>query len=194
MQRQNMLISHPPPISPQIVHHQRMRFVANTAVFKNISFQNLLDTIGVAITAILGYDLFDQVKLSSVELWSLPAIGSSNLISVQFSGAAPGSIGDGAVHSDNSMGIQPAHVLARPNSLSQSAQWQPSSAAASFALTCPTGTVVDVSLSFRMITTSAPQALQNALVAAVVGDVFYRGLDGLALAATSLTPQAPTVN
>jgi hypothetical protein len=194
MLRQSMLIAHPPPIHPQIIHHQRMRFVSNAAVFKNITFQNLLDSIGVSVTAILGYQLFDEVRLGSVEVWSLPALGASNLVTVQFSGATVGSLGDGAVHSDNSMGIEPAHVLARPNSSSQSAQWQLSAAANAFALTCPAGSVVDVTCSFRMLTTQAPVALQNAYVAATIGDVYYRGLDGLAVAATALPAQAPSVN
>jgi len=171
-----------------------MRFVSNAAVFKNITFENLLDSIGVAVTAVLGYQVFDQVRLSSVEVWSLPAIGTSNLVSVQFSGATAGSFGDGTVHSDNSMGIEPAHVLAHPNSLSQSAQWQISSAGNAFALTCPTGSVIDVTCSFKTLSTQAPTALQNALVAATVGDIFYRGLDGLATAGTSLPAQAPVVN
>jgi len=194
--RQGMaqVIPHPPQIMPQLVHHQRMRFISNTAVFKNITFQNLLDSIGVAVTTILGYQVFDQVRVASVEIWSLPAIGATNLVTVQFSGATAGALGDGTVHSDNSMGIEPAHVLARPNLLSQAAQWQISSAANAFAITCPTGAVVDVTCSFRTLSTQTPVALQNALVAAAIGDIFYRGLDGLATATTALPAQAPIVN
>jgi len=194
--KQGMALSipRPPPIRPQITHHQRMRFISNAAVFRNITFQNLLDTIGVAITAVLGFDVFDQVKVNFIEVWSLPAIGSSSTVTIQFSGAGVGSLGDGSVHSDSSMGIEPAHVFARPNFMSQSGQWQVSNTNAAFTLTCPTGSVVDVDLSFRVLTTQPPMALQNALVAATVGDIFYRGLDGLASAATALPAQAPTVN
>jgi len=171
-----------------------MRFISNAAVLALITWENLLDSIGVATTTIAGFQVFDQVRLNAVEVWSTPAIGAASTVSVQFATAVLGVQGDGRVHSDTSMSIEPAHIVARPSPLSQTAQWQASSNNAAFTLTCPTGSVVDVTLAFRVLSTRPPTALQNALVAATVGDIFYRGLDGLATAATQLPAQAPTVN
>jgi len=187
-------ISHPPPINPQLIYGQRFRFVSVNPAVSAITYRNLLDIIGIATTAVQGYDLFDQVRLGSVEVWSMPAIGTSVQCSVEFTGAVAGGLGDGRIHADNSMGIEPAHVVARPAALSQTAQWQTSSAVQAFVLNVPAGSVIDVTLAFRNQSLLAPVAMANALVAATVGDVFYRGLDGLASAGTNFTAQAPVVN
>jgi hypothetical protein len=178
------------------VYTQRFRFGCTTAATnKTITFQNLCDLMGVAITATSGYDLFDQVRMSAVEVWALPVIGASTTVSVAFgSNYQEGVLGDGRVHSDNSMGIEPAHVLARPSTMSQIAQWQVNSAAPAFSLSCPIGSVIDVILAFRTISTDPPTAMLNALVGATVGDIFYRGLDGLATATTTLPAVAPVTN
>jgi hypothetical protein len=186
--------SHPPPITPQVTHSQRLRFTTVNPGSTAITFRNLLDTIGFAVTAILGYDLFDQVRLSAVEVWAVPAIGSSTQVAVEFTGSVAGGLGDGRIHSDNSMGVQPAHLVARPSAMSQTAQWQTSSATQAFTVTAPAGAVIDVSLSYRNQSLLAPVAMQNALVAATIGDVVFRGLDGLAVAGTNFPAQAPTVN
>jgi len=189
------MIPHPPPIAPQITHHQRMRFTCSTAATnKVITFQNLLDSVLVAVTTILGYDLFDQVRVNFVDLWALPSIGTSASVTLQYAGQTLGVAGDGSVHSDNSMGIEPAYVHAVPQARSQAAQWQSSQAQEAFLLTCPVGSVIDVDMSFRTVSSNAPMAAQNALVAASIGDIVYRGLDGLAVAGTTLPAVAPITN
>jgi hypothetical protein len=192
--RQNSALSHPPPIMPQLTHRQRMRYsVATALTLEPILFADLLDTILFAATATAGYDVFDQVKINFVEMWATPIIGGTTQVAVQFDGQNLGAIGDGRVHSDSSMGITPAHVKARPDSKSQLAQWQFSAGGAqAFSLTAPVGAVVDVDLSFRTVQSIAPVAAQNALVGATVGELYYRGLDGVAIATTKLTPIAPT--
>jgi hypothetical protein len=91
------------------------------------------------------------------------------------------------------MGVQPAHVLARPNARSLSSDYQLSSAASAFRLSCPSGSVVDVSLSFKGVFVTAIAA-QNALVAANPGGIYLRGLDGVATAATILAPAMPSTD
>jgi hypothetical protein len=202
-QGQNMLIPHPPAINPQVTHHQRMRFTVNATaqpVGGKITFQNLLDTIAIGNGAgTTGFDLFDEVKVNFVELWSAPAQGTAGAVSLQYSGAVAGAIGDGRVYTDSSMGVEPAHIRARPARLSQAAQWQPSSASLAFAVgavagavagNLPVGTVVDVDLSFRTVATSAVVATQNTFAVGAAGEMYYRGLDGLSIASTAFTPQA----
>jgi len=165
-------------------------------VNKVITFPNLLDTILMATTAIAPFDVYDQVRVEFVEVWAVPVVGGTAQVAVQFAGASLGLAGDGRVYSDNSMGIEPAHVKCRPDRLSGAGMWQNGAATAAgipnaFLLTCPVGSVIDVKLSFKTIATQAPVAAGAASVGATVGDIFYRGLDGLAVAGTTLPAVAP---
>lgn len=186
-------LSHPPPIQPQIKQRMRLRYTCTTAATnKAITFFNVLDAVIIANTgAGAGVQIFDQCKIHSVEVWSAPAQGAASAqCSVQFSGAVAGFAGDGKVVSDNSMGVTPAHVRAIPEKMSQAALWQFQSANTAFLLTCPVGSVIDVDVSFRVISAAVPTAT-GAIAGAVVGQIYYRGLDSLAVAATTLPAQAP---
>lgn len=189
------VIPHPPPISPQITHRQRMRFVVVTTAQVNapITYAGLLDALLVAITATAGKQLFDHVKVNFVEVWYAPAQASSSQVAVEFAGVTVGSIGDGKVWSDNSMGVEPAHVKAKPQRMSQSAQWQPTSSNTAFFVTLPIGSVIDVDCSYRTVTSVAPAFLGQPLVAATAGEIYYRGLDQLGVATSVFTPQAAAI-
>jgi hypothetical protein len=183
-------IPHPPLIQPQIRHHQRLRFVTNAAVSASITFGNLLDALLVASSATQGYQVFDQVKVKAVECWAIAAIGTSTTVTVSFPGNTGGDAGDGRVLADTSVSTEPAHVYAKPAKLSAAAMWQ-STASGMNAVSFigPTGMIVDVEVAYRN-TDSAPTVVTNALVAAVTGQFYYRGLDGLPIASTQFVPQA----
>jgi len=168
----------------------RVRFITNAAVSQSITFQNLLDTFLVAASATAGYQVFQTVKIREVEVWAVPVVGNPAAVSVEFSGVSAGIIGDQLIHSDTSMGLQPAHVRARPSRRSLASEYQLSTSANAFLLTCPAGSVVDVALTFRG-TWIVASAVQNALVAATTGAFYLRGLDGLAVASTKLLPELP---
>lgn len=195
--RNDQIIAHPPTINPQISHLvKRLRFTCTTAaVNKNIGYQNLADTIVIATSAVQAYEMFDALKVHAVEVWAAPAVGTTAQVAVQFVGATPADTGDGRTFSDNSMGIEPAHVLARPSPKSTTALWQAGTAigtnATAFQLTCPVGAVIDVTLSMRVVSTAGPTAAATALVGATAGEIYYRGLDGLAVAGTTLPAVAP---
>jgi len=184
--------AHPPQTTFQVATQRRLRFNVTTALTEQpFTFQNLLDVMGVAKTTIAGQNLFTHVKVKAVEMWAVPVVGNVALVACQFVGSSSGSQGSGRVVSDTSMGIQPAHVIARPDRMSQAGQFQVSSGAAAFELTAPTGAVVDLLVSYRNALDNGAVATQNALVAASAGQVFYRGLDGLAIASTAIPPQVP---
>jgi hypothetical protein len=186
-----MSLSHPPPVHPQLQQSIRLRFSSTGAINATITWKNLLDTINFAASAVTAYALFDMVKIDSIEVWSNPAIGAASAyIAVQFPSIVVGQAGDGRVFQDSSMGIEPAHVRCRPNVMSQNSQWQIGSANTAFQLTCPTASVVDVSLSFREISDIPPVLTTNAPVGAAPGNLYFRGLDGQASAGTSLPAQA----
>jgi hypothetical protein len=194
MMMANAIIPRPPPISNyQVQHSTRLRFSSfNNAVDKNITFQNLLDTLLMAATATAGYDLFRFVKVRAVEVWATNSLGGNDdlpaNVEVTFLGNTAGLVGDVSVHTDISMGVEPAHVKAIPNSKSLASDFQVSSSAVAFKLQVPPNSVIDVSLTFRGQFV-APVAAQNALVGATAGDVYLRGLDGVATSGTQL----PTV-
>lgn len=184
--------AHPPQTTFQFSTERRMRFNVTTALQEQaFTFENLLDTIGVAKTTTAGQNLFTHVKVKAVEMWAVPVVGNVALVACQFVGSGSGAVGSGRVVSDTSMGIQPAHIIARPERMSQVGQYQVSNAAAAFELTAPVGTVIDVMVSFRNVLDNGAAAAANALVGATAGQVFYRGLDGNPIASTIVPPQVP---
>jgi hypothetical protein len=185
--RGDQMISHPPQISSYgITRDVRLRFVSNAGFIGNITYQNLLDTVLLSTTAVLGTDLFTAVRVNKVEAWAVPALGAAATVSVIFDGGVVGAAGDQKLHTDTSMGIEPAHVSAKPDPLTQAGQFQASSANNAFELEVPSGTVIDVSMTLRNSVNGEAVAAQNALVGATAGVIYYRGLDGKPVATTVL--------
>jgi hypothetical protein len=183
------MIPHPPPIHDySIVHERRLRFVTNAALNQSISFQNLLDLLLMATSATTGADLFQAVRVKAVECWSTPALGSVATVQVVYDGNVAGMIGDQRIHTDSSMGIEPAHVLARPAPRSGAALFQESSANPAFYIDVPQGSVIDVLLSFKQPMLGSAVGTQNPLVAATTGALYARGLDGLGIATSKAPP------
>ncbi len=183
-----MQFTHPPPINPQIKHHQRMRYVVLASNSLDVTFANVLDGIIVATTTTNAVQLFDQVRIHGVEVWAVGTGTAPTTVQCTFSGNVLGASGNARVYSDTSVSIQPAHILARPDPLSQTAQWQPYNTNTAFRLNVPAGAIVDVIVSYRN-DDSAPTGTA-AVVAATAGEVYYRGLDSLAIATTNYVPQA----
>jgi hypothetical protein len=180
-----MAITHPPPIQDYQVRHSTVqRFVSNAAASVNITFQNLLDTILMVLTATTAADVFYAVKVRRVEVWFTPVIGNAQSVTVQFASAVAGFVGDQKLHTDTSMGIEPAHVSAKPSSKSLASEYQVSSANSAFTLTVPAaGAVVDVHLSY-VGSFGEVVAAQNAVTAGTAGELATRGLDGKPSATT----------
>jgi hypothetical protein len=179
-------MDHPPQINGyEVTHKNRFRFTVTAATaLSQISFQNLLDTFVIAATATAGFDFFDIVKIRAIEVWGQAALGTPSTITVAFVTGT----GDRSIHTDTSLGVKPAYVKAVPSEKSLASFWQVSAAGAAFLITCPAGSVVDLSLSFKTAEELAPVATQNALAGATVGQNYFRGMDGLAFAATNFPP------
>jgi hypothetical protein len=178
---------HPPQIdSYQVIHSTRLRFTITAArLNQSITFQNLLDAMLVATSATAGFQLFDVVKVKLVEIWGQAALGTPSTVEVAYNTAT----GDASVHTDTSLGIRPAYVSARPSIKSLASFFSVSSANPVFQLTAPAGSIIDVHLLYKT-SIQAPVPLQNALVAATLGEFYFRGLDGLAVAASNFVPPA----
>jgi hypothetical protein len=171
-----------------------MRYVCKTAVgLQNITFQNLLDTVLFATSATAVYDVFVAVKVRRIRVWFCTASNTTApaSITVIYAGITSGAIGDQRVHSDTTMGIEPAYLEARPTPKSLASNFQLSSTAVAFSLNVPAGAVIDVDLSFI-------GAFASSIAAAVVGAgattgaTYLRGLDGGNVASSSFPPSLPT--
>lgn len=183
------LIPHPPPLGQyEVIHNRTLRFLANSAVNQNITYQNLLDTILFTTSATVPYDLFYMVKINRVKAWAMNVVGSTESIQVCFDGTTPGSLGDRVLHTASSMGLEPAFLSCAPRPKTLASMFQISSTNNAFNLVCPTGTVIDISLSFKGDSFGTAVQAQNVSVGATVGVIAYRGLDGLAQATTKLGP------
>jgi hypothetical protein len=131
-------------------------------------------------------DLFEAVRVNSVEVWAIAALGTPATVSIAYDGATVGAAGDQKQHTDTSMGIEPAHVKASPDRLTQAGQFQASSAAIAFILAAPSGAIIDVSLTLRNPVQGTATGAQNVAVGATAGVVYYRGLDGKTTALTNI--------
>jgi hypothetical protein len=186
--RNRSMISHPPQLGNYLIKHSvRLRFIASAAFSTAITFANLLDSILIATGATVGSDLFHRVRVRGVEMWSIAALGTQSSVSCQFVGATSPSFGDGKYHTDTSMGIEPAHVLARPDRLSLADLWQVSGTQTAFLIEGDAGCVIDVLLSFQQLN-NVNVAVTNALVGATPGLLYWRGLDGIAKATSNFIP------
>jgi hypothetical protein len=165
-----------------------MRYITNAAVTLNITFQNLLDAYLVASTAVQGHQVFQTVKIRRVRCWAAAALGAATAVEVEFSGLTAGITGDQVIHTDTSMGIQPAYVSARPSRRCLASEFQLSSAATAVTIRGPSGMVIDMELTYHGQFVSTTN-VANALVGATPGGFYLRGLDGLATAGTQVPPE-----
>jgi len=186
------VIPHPPPASVQISHRSRLRFITTAAFAGNITWQNLLDTINVATSTITAVDLFFMVKVSRVQVWVNGLTNTSQTIELTFTGLTAGTIGDEAMHTDMSMGIEPAYVNAKPSAKSQASQWQSSSALVAWFMDIPAAAVVDVVCEFRTNLVGTGPGTQVAPAGVTAGAVYLRGLDGAAAASSKFSPVGST--
>jgi hypothetical protein len=149
----------------------------------------LLDLYLVATSATAVYDIFDAVRVNFVEIWSASvSFGAPLSISLEFNGAnTAGLTGTAKAYSDTVMSSEPAHLLCKPGKNTASGMWNESSSNVCWTMTVPVNTIIDVSLSFRNLV-SPPQLAQVVAVGATVGQFYYRGLDGVAIATTKFTP------
>ncbi len=179
---------HPPQLNAyQISQGMALRYTCTSdATNVAITFADLLDTVLIATTATAGYDLFDVVKIKRISVWAQgTTLGSPVTAQVVF--PASTNVGDATIHTDTSLGLKPAYVVCRPSQKSLSSFWNTSSGTTAFTLTCPTGSIIDVHLSFKT-SSKNPAAAQAALVAATAGEMYFRGLDGNATASTQFQP------
>lgn len=191
-QQKQIVTSHPPQLrNHNIKWTTRLRFMLNANTpFQGITDTQILNTVIIAGTAVLGYQMFNAARVKFIELWALPAVGGTpQTITCTFDGTG----GDSLVFTDTSMGIEPCHVRAKPRRDSLAALWFNTSSTQLFTVGGPANMILDLGIEFVNIF-ALPTAATNALIAAGPGSTYLRGLDGLAIASTSWIPQGGFTN
>lgn len=157
----------------------------------------------VATSSTALYKLFDEVRVVKVEVWSAGGNAAttglaSNTVTISFPGQTAGVVGDAHVVSGTSLGIEPCHFKAKPSPRSGAAFFQPASSAVAFFIEglqganlakVAEGTIIDVTLQLR--TNSMAPVASSAGVGLTTGSVYFRGLDGNAVATTLYLPIVP---
>lgn len=183
----------PPPFSASITFGRTLRFRASSALSSQaITASNLLDLLVMATTTTAVNRIISSIRLDRVEVWGPMA---SDLVPVTVAveyntDSATGLASSNKLRSDTSMGADHcAHVRYRPPVGTLASFWQgPASSQRLFLLTCPTNSIVDIQVVMVVQNGETPVAAANAAVAATVGAIYCRGLDGLATAGSVLPP------
>lgn len=196
-----------PPIRTDLTTSRRLRFSTQTTSGTNMSYsftwQNLLDTQLVAVTATQLYQLYDNVKIKRVTARAFSS-GESGVATIGLSMPLGNTAlrGDARHVSASAMGAVPAVVKFVPQKGTLQANWQPSNANQAFSISlenissgtnADTIVLIDVEVMFRNDDYSAPGVAFNAGVGLTPGQWYYRGLDGLPAASTAWAPQGTSL-
>lgn len=197
-------------VQDQLATGMVLRFIT-TATFsgsQTITWTNLLDSWFVAGSATTAWQLFDFVKIRKIVLRGMgsadPAYPLAPMctIGVEFPGLVGGQFGGGKQKVENGMGYDTCALLQiKPDLMSQSAQYQPSTTNPAFVFRAVdgrkqplVGAVLDVHVTFRNSADIAPAAVTTARAGMTGGQVYFGGIDGLlpanTVARTAFQPAA----
>jgi len=184
---------HPKPEpSYELTYRKKIRWIVSSALAQaSYTYNNLIDMVGIAATATSGYNLFRMVRCHSVEIYDIGATqGAVSSCSVLWNESDGNQGGGGRLVSDMSFGVVPGHVKAYPPMDSPTRNFHVGfgpNTTNCFQLTCSAGSVIDIDVEYRGSTNGQVNGENLALVGAVVGATFWRGLDGLAVATSKFT-------
>jgi len=153
----------------------------------------LLDAILVATTAVVGVQVYDAVRIKRVRAWVIlnAALGGASIpgatVSISFPGGTTGVVGSQMETNATSISsTEPAFCELAPDPRSGQAFFNSNGAVAAFRIDERSAShlTIEADLEYRYNNDNAPTAVANALVGATAGQFYFRGMDGLALAAT----------
>jgi hypothetical protein len=145
-----------PAVNASFTLHKRFRFMADAAVTDiSIDLTCIRELFGLAYHSALPsngmYRLIDAFRIRSVDVYSIPAMGTSSTVALDW--ASSNSSRSNRI-SDTSLGVQPAHVHASPPPNSAPSFWQNSSGSTvMFKVTVPSGGILDLSLDLVFVDT-----------------------------------------
>lgn len=191
---------HLPQLVDQLQTGMTLRFVTTGNVNSasvTITFQNLLDSWCVAVSATAARQLFDFIKIKRVTLravqntaasgvGSTGVLGQGCTVGIEFPGLVAGTNAGGKQASDSALGTANVAVVSlRPDRMSAAAQWQASTGNVAFVLRSTdvsgnlvVGSIIDVQCAFKNSADVSPAAVASAVTGATTGGIYFRGIDG----------------
>jgi hypothetical protein len=172
----------PPQFNSSVRMTYKQRYLSTSAGGHNIKTLDLFNTKIVAATAILGYSIFQGLRILKVEMWCSNSAGSTPLtLEIAWEDIANQYIGSpGSNVSDTAMGTADvAHVHAKPPKNSFAETWLPLNPASNmyvFSIVCPAGTVIDVTYDAYLGSDQGPFNSVT-LSGATPGILYTRALD-----------------
>jgi len=175
-----VVVRHPPMIQMSFQGTKTLRFIASGVHKDIITVKNLLDTLIIATSATTGNDIFESIRLKSVEMWAQSA-SSAVTLTLGFISNGVGGDAPTKIYSDTAMGPnEPAHLICRPPKNSSAGFWQSGfSTNQLFEINAVAATIIDVTFDYVLMTDSYVSAAANPLAGATAGILYARGLDGL---------------
>jgi len=147
-----------------------------------ISRADILNLISVAATANTAFSVLGAARIKKVRVWS-PIISAFTPQEVQIEWNG-GLYAPSAIHSAISEGLFPAKLETTPPHLSSPDLWSLSNASnlaeILFTVTCPMGTVLQISLALRLMDDEAAPT-PFVIAGGTVGKTYYGYLDGAPL-------------
>jgi len=178
----------PPQFNANPEVTRRFRFVATGAYSGSVTDVLLLTVCGnVAHSAAATYPIAQAVKLNAIEIFTpVAAQGTSVTVSVEW--PASGQNMPREV-SDTSISVtQGAHIYTVPPRQSLAAFWNTGSGSNLFSAVIPSGSIIDVWLSFVLADGDAGAGGSLTLAGATAGFMYYGALDNQTSAAAVLAP------
>ena len=127
----------------------QLEYVTNATTTQSISWKNLLDTVLLAASSTVGYDVFYSAKLHYVEVWTPPTVGgvSSGAPSLAFDSPSQGDL---KVY-NIPVSAQGGYCKCKPSKRSINGwTWQQASSITCFTLNSfSSGTFTRLSVTFR---------------------------------------------
>ena len=168
----------------------KLKFNVGTASTSTVTWANIMDTVVFATSSTALYDLFYSVRLHSVEVWlppSVAGVATSAQATLAFDSPSQGDQRIWVCYA----GPQGGYLKAKPANTSPNGMfWQNSSSVGAFTVNnLPVGALIQLNVTFR--TRMGPGSALAAAQAGTglsTGTVYFRGLDGLAIASTKFPP------
>jgi hypothetical protein len=169
--------------TPDLGH--TFQFTALNALSEvGITRANILNLISVAATATNAYSIIGAARIKKIRIWS-PIISAFTPQEVQIEWNG-GLYSPSAIHSATSEGLFPAKLETSPPHLSSPDLWSLTAGAVSgtpnageilFSVSCPAGSVIQVSLALRLMDDEAAPTV-FIIAGGTVGKTYYGYLDG----------------
>lgn len=181
--RRSAVATHPMTIvSSNRSHNLKIRFLVDPGNNYSITANNIADLICFPLGSSYPYRLTDRFRIKKVEMWAPPDSGGGPVtMGFQWVGNTQAAADNQYWITDTSLGQdRPAHIVTKPPKAGTHSLWQIASAAIVMQFTCPTGTVIDLTLdvTWQDVFSAATQC-STVQATGAANQMCCKALDGL---------------